>query len=104
MRRYSRAEAQKKIGKILKDGSVSYTSHVRKRMVEREFDTVDLIFVLTKGNIYREPEPQPTSGEWVYTVEGFTIDGDLLKLPVVIKEKEKTVIVLTGMKEKGRIR
>jgi hypothetical protein len=73
-------------------------------MVEREFDSVDLIFVLTKGTIYREPEPHPISGEWVYTVEGFTVDGDHLKLPVVIKEKEEKVIVFTGMKEKGRIR
>jgi len=101
MRRYSRAEARKKISNIIRDGSISYTSHVSKRMVEREFDMYDLTNVLKKGNIYREPEEHPSSGEWVYTVEGFTIDGDDLKLPVVIKERENIIVVLTGIKRRG---
>lgn len=67
LKRYSKAEALKVIRNILKNGAIIPSSHVRERMLQRDFDMQDVLNVLrtgamNRGNIRRtgdSPEDGP---------------------------------------------
>lgn len=96
-RKYSKPEALKLIRKIVRSGAVIPSSHVKLRMLQRNFDMQDVVAVLKNGAIYDEPEIHPKTGRWTYTVEGKTLDGKRLHVCTDMHEKENKMIILTGM-------
>ncbi len=54
--------------------------------------------VIQRGCIPNEPELHIKTAKWVYTIEGVTVDGYRLKVPVAIYEEESRVTVVTVMK------
>jgi len=93
----SKDQALKIIKKILKNGFYSPTKHFRKRMNERDFDILDVLYAIKKGNIYNEPELHPKTDRWTYTVEGVTIGGQKIKIVVDIDEENNRIRFLTGI-------
>lgn len=97
LKRYSKAEALKVIRNILKNGAIIPSSHVRERMLQRDFDMQDILQVIKTGAIYTEPEIHTKTGRWTYKVEGKTIDGDKLDIVIDIDDKDKCIKILTGI-------
>lgn len=98
MVRYARAEALKIIKGIVKTGSLVLTSHIKENMIKRNFDMQDVVCALQNGNIYREPEPHPKTGRWIYSIDGKTIDGEKIRIEVDISDDKEKVILVTGIK------
>jgi hypothetical protein len=59
------SQAKKLIGTILKEGTVSFTSHAEKEMAEDDLSTVDCVNVL-RGGVVEQPELE--RGTWRYRV------------------------------------
>jgi hypothetical protein len=95
LRRYSKAEALRIIQRILKNGTVFSTPHCKDRMIDRNIQMQDVVYVLKNGKITREPEIHQVTGNWIYNVEGKTLDDEILTVPVDIDEGKDTIRLLT---------
>lgn len=96
--RYSRIEALKIVRRIVKTGAIIPTAHLQDMMKERNFDMQDIVNCLNTGAILKEPELHLKTGKWIYTIEGKTIEGRLIKMPVQIDKEKNQLIVITGIK------
>ncbi|MBZ0157937.1 MAG: DUF4258 domain-containing protein [Alphaproteobacteria bacterium] len=94
-KKYSKAEALKLIRKLSKNGLI-LSGHVKQRMVERNFQTRDVLQVIESGAIYSEPEIHSKTGRWTYKVEGKTLDGERLHVLIDIREEDNCIVILTG--------
>ncbi|HSL55907.1 MAG TPA: DUF4258 domain-containing protein [Pyrinomonadaceae bacterium] len=93
--RLSPAEAQRKIRLVLKDGTVDFTSHCRRRMRERGVDDLDVVHLLTNGQIVREAEWDSDHNNWKYRVEGTDVEGDDLTAITVIFDVDLSLLNVT---------
>ena len=66
-------------------------------MIEREISMQDVVYVLKRGKIYLEPEPHQKTGNWIYRVQGKTLDDVYLIIPVDIQEEQNRIKILTAM-------
>ena len=98
MIKYARAQALRIIKGIVQNGSLVPTTHIREQMLRRNFDMQDVICSLQNGNIYREPEPHPKTGRWIYSIEGKTVDEVKIRIEVDISDDKEKVILITGIK------
>jgi hypothetical protein len=80
------------VHRILEEGSIIPTGHIRQRMRQRHFDIQDVMHVLEHGSINRAPEWNETYHEWNYDVEGADIEGEPLTIRVAIAEDTLTLI------------
>jgi hypothetical protein len=80
------------IHRILEEGRVIPTGHIRQRMRQRHFDIQDVMHVLEHGSIHRPPEWNETHHEWNYNIEGTDIEGEALTIRVAISEDILTLI------------
>ena len=94
-RRFRPAEAQRKIQLILEEGIVDFTAHCRRRMRERRVDDLDVVHVLSQGQIIREAEWDSEHDNWKYRVEGTDIEGDELTAITVIFEADLSLLTIT---------
>jgi hypothetical protein len=78
--------------RILEEGRVIPTGHIRQRMRQRHFDIQDVLHVLEHGSIIRPPEWNETYREWNYDIEGTDIEGEALTIRVAIAEDTLTLI------------
>jgi len=60
---------------ILDCGLVAYTTHAKDRMVNRNFTTQDVIYILETGDVIKK-EYNDAQKHWKYTVAGPDLDGD----------------------------
>ncbi len=96
--KYSTRQALKVVQTIIKDGGgLVLSGHYKKRMLERGVDVRDVLHVIKTGRIPGEPEPHIKTGKWIYTIEGLTLDGVKLKVPVSIYDEEQKVVIVTVM-------
>jgi hypothetical protein len=95
--KYSKTEALKITREIIVKGSIVPTSHLRQRMKERDFDMQDVLYCLNTGRIIREPEKHEKTEKWIYTVEGTTVEGKKMKVPVNIDKENNRLTILTGL-------
>ena len=74
--RYSRADAVK-IFKIACSarGSVRQTDHAKNRLAQYNATMEDVIRLVKKGQILREPEQHIKSGAWLHRIEDATNEG-----------------------------
>ena len=65
------AEATNEINKLAKDQQlrITYTSHARERLVERDLTTSDALYVLKHGFVYEDPMETTQAGLFKYRVE-----------------------------------
>lgn len=96
-KRFSKTEALKLIREITVTGSILPSAHVKERMKERYFDMQDVLNCISTGRILKEPEQHEVSGHWIYQVEGQTVDGDNLRIPVDIDKENNRLIIVTGI-------
>jgi hypothetical protein len=95
LRRYSKAEALRIIQRILKDGILFFTQHCKDRMIIRDVQMQDIVYVLKNGKITREPERHQATGNWIYNVEGKSLEDEILTIPVDIDEEQTMIRLLT---------
>lgn len=93
--RLSPAEASKKISLILREGTVAFTAHCRRRMRERGVDDLDIAHVLKEGAIVREAEWDSPHSNWKYRKEGTDLEGGELVAIVVIFDPESSLLIVT---------
>jgi hypothetical protein len=80
------------IHRILEEGNVIPTGHIRQRMRQRNFDIQDVMHVPEHGRVRRSPEWDASHHEWNYDVEGTDIEGEPLTIRVAIAEDTLTLI------------
>ena len=88
----SRLGALKKAKALLREGAVIIPGYASKRMAERDFTAQDIEYVINNGMIFKEAEPHIVTGNWIYNIEGNTIDGKALRVAVDIQD---SIIVVT---------
>lgn len=66
------------------------TSHIRKRMKQKNYDTQDLDLILSTGQVRKPPEWDSKYEEWKYAVEGNAVEGD--KATVIVSIVNPTEI------------
>jgi len=97
--KYTKVQALRAIQRIIKEGGeLCLSKHYKQRMLERGVSNRDILHVIQTGKIHREPEPHIKTGKLIYTIEGLTVDGDKMRLPVAIYEEESRVVVVTVIK------
>ena len=64
-------------------------------MIIRDVQMQDIVYVLKNGKITREPERNPKTGNWIYNVEGKTLEDKNLTIPVDIDEEQTMIRLLT---------
>ena len=69
------------VAKFVRDqGRIIYTQHFTERCEERDVTAGDVMNVLQRGKIEREPEQHPKTGAWIYSVrtEKFEIEIEIV--------------------------
>ena len=69
--------------------------HGIPRMQQRKIDETDIRYVLKTGSVIEKHCP---GGRWRYTMQGRTIEGNHLKIVVVVDEKDSRITVVTVMR------
>ena len=87
------ADAQGIIREIIVDGNLIISNHAKKRMAERGYTTHDIEHILLHGSITGK-ELNPNLNNWVYTIKGNDLDGEMGGVVVAIA-KFMTSIVIT---------
>ncbi len=95
--KYAKVQALRIIKRIVRNGSILPTKHFTEMMLARKFDILDVMHVINSGNIYNEAEIHPSSGRFVYTVEGETIDDKSMKVVVDIQEDVNAIKLMMGV-------
>jgi len=96
MKRKAKAEALKTIKMTLTSGKVILTRHFKERLIDRNITIQEAVQAIKNGNIYNEAEPHPKTGNWIYNVEGKTIDGKALRIAVDILENGIVLLTVIG--------
>jgi hypothetical protein len=78
--------------RILEEGRVIPTGHIKQRMRQRNFDIQDGMHVLEHGRVRRSPEWNESHREWNYDIEGTDIEGEPLTIRVPIAEDTLTLV------------
>lgn len=84
------------IHRILEEGSILTSVHVRQRMHERGFAMHDVLNVLEAGQVKRPPRWSSDHHNWEYTVEGTGIDGESLTIYLAIDCNQEIITLITG--------
>lgn len=87
----STPEIKRKLREAVRDGSVMYSTHARKRMLERGFAVPDVERCLS-GGFHDHACDELKEGMWHYRIQGKTVDGYDIKVAVAIEED---VVVIT---------
>ena len=93
-------EAEQRIRRISKLGSVLILPHCQEKMEERNYNSSDIDLVLSKGRVQEPPEYNEIFCQWRYKVEGNTIDGDKATVVVAI-ESHRELLCITIMPRGG---
>ena len=101
LERLSRSEALRLLRECLRSGQIIPGRHFRDELAAEGFILPDALRVLKTGSIFREPEPDPKTGEWKYRVEGSEVDGKWLCIVFCFKS-EDTVFLITVFTEKTK--
>lgn len=64
--------------RVLGEGSIILTNHVKEQMNARNFDMLDVCSLKDTGYIQQVPERDIKTGEWKYTIKGNDIEGEKL--------------------------
>lgn len=101
--RLSRSGALTLLRECVRTGKIIPGKHFREELANEGLILPDALRVLKTGNIFREPELDPKTGEWKYRVEGNEVDGRWLSIVFCFKE-EDAVFLVTAFSErpKGR--
>lgn len=75
------------------DGAVIPGRHFLDELNNEGLTVPDAWLVLKSGTIYRPPESDIRSGEWKYTIEGFTVDGIWLAIVFSFKHVDKAYLI-----------
>ena len=86
------AEAQGIIRDIVANGFLIISNHAKKRMVERGYTTHDVEYILLHGSISGK-EFNPKLNNWVYTVNGHDLDGDMGGVVTAIVERMTSLVI-----------
>jgi hypothetical protein len=85
-----------KARKCLESEDVIFSSHLKDRMLERNFNMQDVINVIENGDIPRPPKWNEELGQFRYVVEGKDLEGEELKLVITLSDKRDAIIIITG--------
>lgn len=64
--------------------SLNYTSHTKKRMLERDLTTGDAMYVLRYGFVYQDAEPANRPGCFKYAMESRTPNSGNRTVRVIV--------------------
>jgi hypothetical protein len=94
VKRLSRTEAADLVRECLSAGRLIPGKHFREELANEGLDILDAYYVLRKGNIFQEPEPDIRSGDWKYRMEGTDLEGKPLAVVFCFKD-ESTGFLIT---------
>jgi Domain of unknown function (DUF4258) len=80
------------IQRIVEEGDVIPSIHIKQRMRARNFSMEDVFQVLETGRLWKPPQWNATYKNWEYDIEGRDIEGDPLTIRVAIDDDELTLI------------
>lgn len=81
----------------LKSGKIVFTSHLKIRMKEKNFNAQDIVNVIENGKICRNSEWNSEYCNYRYFIGGTDLNGDELTLVVTFESgPEKEALVITG--------
>lgn len=76
--------------------SISYTTHVRERMRQREFTLDDVRRLLLYGTVAPNPEWNEAHQNWAYVISGVDYDNEPLAIVVALEPLHSRITVITG--------
>lgn len=91
-------QAKSQLIRCLAVGTVRLTGHFREELTKDELVLGDVLAVCRSGAVVRAPEPDLRTGEWIYRLEGRTVDDD--RIAVVFKLEGERAVFITVWKEK----
>lgn len=98
---WSTADATIEINRMSKSATLklSYTSHAKERLSERELLVGDALYVLKNGFVYDEPEPSTQVGLYKYKIESRTPNSNnrFVRAVVIPDEPSCHIKVVTLM-------
>ena len=74
-------------------GSVVPGGHFRDELRNERLTLPDAWLVLKSGAIYNPPECDIKTGEWKYTIEGYTVDGIWLAIVFSFKHVDRVYLI-----------
>lgn len=80
------AQATDEIRKLARNDrlKITYTSHIRERLAERDLTTGDVFYVLKNGFVYEHPAPSTQQGLYKYRMETKTPNSGNRTLRLVV--------------------
>ena len=84
--------AHKIIREIVSGGTLILSRHAKERMKERGYSTHDVETILLHGEIIKK-ELNSKTNNWVYTINGSTLDGDDGSVVIAIIKRMSSIVV-----------
>lgn len=84
------------IKKLISEGKYRQSIHALDRLVERDIDLLDALYVLKKGyHEKRKTTFDEVFQQWKYAIRGRTLENDELR--VIVAVKENGVLIITAI-------
>ena len=99
--RLSRSDAERRLRKCLESGAVRPSRHCLDELLADGMDYADAEWVLERGTVYGEAEPDIKTGEWKYRIEGRTPDGDWVCVVFCFKSDSLAVLITAWASRAG---
>jgi hypothetical protein len=91
--RLGRQDARKLISRVLGDANVMYGRHFREALADEGLEIGDALGILSRGQIYDEPEQDIKTGDWKYRIEGDTPDGKRCAIVFCFKSRDDAFLI-----------
>ena len=76
----------------IRNGNVTYSRHVKERMMERGYSLQDVEYIILFGVITKK-QPHEKTHHWTYTIKGVDLDGDTGQVVASITKNKSSVII-----------
>jgi hypothetical protein len=90
---WTKSEAESLVKHCLESGRIVPTKHFRVELANEGMTIQDAQYLLKHGHIYREPEPDIKTGEWIYRMEGKTLEAAKLAIVFCFKVDETCFLI-----------
>lgn len=84
------------IQRIIDEGYIIQSRHMKQRMRTRDFEMSDVLNVLEHGQMKRPPQRSREHRNWEYDIEGTDIEGESLTIRVSIDDGQEMLTLITG--------
>ncbi len=90
----AKSQALARARRAFKDGIVIPTKHYQAELAKEGLTDLDVRNAIDRGSIYDEPEPHIKTGNWIYRIEGPSLDGKPIIVPVALQQGKLCLVTV----------